>query len=535
MQLQKLEEFITSIPQKLFSPFKKLRELEWKGVFSRDSLKGFFHHQSITKRWLINMFSIIALIIAVVCIVTIVIISSYYKSSVEQHLKNKMNVLTAEISRLSYDQTANHNSEIRTLVETFEDKDKIELMAIDRNGNVAVTSSGFEFNDSDLFEVQYTNDGVINTVELSTSEEAMSLTTSIDESPSQFVALRMVTSLEGINSRVFLFGLVVVIISISLLAFIFTLGFYFVRTIKKPVDEIATIARQYATGDFSRRLEPERDDELGKLCESVNYMAAELSSSETMKNEFISQVSHELRTPLTAIKGWSETLTAINDRETFIKGMRVISSESERLSQMVEELLDFSRIQDGRLMLNMDNLDILAELGETVLIYQERAKTLGITLNYYEPEMLPIIYGDKNRLRQVFINIVDNAIKYSDSGDMVSVEAYEEKGFVVISVSDTGIGIDEADLPKVKTKFFKADSTRRGSGIGLAVADEIISLHGGTLEINSQKGVGTTVIIKLPYKESKKIPNDKSVNVEVISTVEERNEFTNGEQNTGEV
>ncbi|MCD8328467.1 MAG: HAMP domain-containing histidine kinase [Ruminococcus sp.] len=535
MKLQKLEDFILSIPQKLLYPFKKLSEVDYKKLFSKESFKGFFHNQSITKRWLLNMFSVIALIITVVCVSLVFIITRFYRSSVEQQLRSGMNILTTEISRLSYDQTANHNSEIRTLVETYEDKDIIELMAIDRNGNVAVTSSGFEFDDSSLFEEQYTNDGVINIVELSTGEEAMSLTTSIDESASQFVALRMVTSLEAVNSRIFLLSLIVIIISLSLLAFIFTLGFYFVRTIKKPIDKIATMARQYATGDFSKRLEPERDDELGKLCESVNFMAAELSNSETMKNEFISQVSHELRTPLTAIKGWSETLTAIDDRETFIKGMRVISSESERLSQMVEELLDFSRIQDGKLMLNMVNLDILAELGETVLIYQERAKALGITLNYYEPEMLPAVYGDKNRLRQVFINIVDNAIKYSDSGDMVNVEAYEEKGQAVISVSDTGIGIDANDLPKVKTKFFKADSTRRGSGIGLAVADEIITLHGGTLEIDSQKGVGTTVIIKLPCKESKKPSNDKSVNVEVISTVEERNDFTNGEQNTGEV
>lgn len=529
MQLKKAVEFFSCIPSKLKSSFKKLVNKTRQEAFWSESIKGFFKHMSITKRWFLNIFSVIALIITAVCVAAIVIFYSYYKTSVQQYLTNRMNILTAEVSRLSYDTSSNHNAEIRSIVETFEEKDRIELMAIDRRGEVSVTSSGFSFNEGTSLEDQYTNDGVIDTLELSTGEEIMLLTTSIDESSSEFVALRMATSLEGVNSRCLFFSIVIVLISAALLGLIFALGFYFVRTIKKPVDEIATVARQYATGDFSKRLEPERDDELGKLCESVNYMAGELSSAETMKNEFISQVSHELRTPLTAIKGWSETLTAINDKDTFIKGMRVISSESERLSQMVEELLDFSRIQDGRLLLNMDNLDILAELGETILIYQERAKALNITLNYYEPEMLPIVYGDKNRLRQVFINIVDNAIKYCDNGDMVNVEAYEEKGFAVISVSDTGIGISEADLPKVKMKFFKADNTRRGSGIGLAVADEIISLHGGTLDINSKKGVGTTVIIRLPCRDAKKTAVEKSVNVEVISTVEERNEFANGE------
>ena len=247
-------------------------------------------------------------------------------------------------------------------------------------------------------------------------------------------------------------------------------------------------------------------------------MAEELANTESMKNEFISSISHELRTPLTAIKGWSETLTTIDDRETFIKGMRVITSETERLSQMVEELLDFSRIQDNRLTLQMDTIDILAELTETILIYQERARALGITLNYYEPEMLPFVNGDKNRLRQVFINIVDNAIKYSDKGDTVSVEAYEQDGMICISISDTGMGISKEDLPKVKTKFFKANHTRRGSGIGLAVADEIITRHNGTLSLNSEEGVGTTVMITLPCIENTISENQDTVNVELISS-----------------
>ncbi|MCI7351307.1 MAG: HAMP domain-containing histidine kinase, partial [Ruminococcus sp.] len=126
-----------------------------------------------------------------------------------------------------------------------------------------------------------------------------------------------------------------------------------------------------------------------------------------------------------------------------------------------------------------------------------------IELVYDEPEMLPFISGDKNRIRQVFINVIDNAIKYSDKGGLVSIQAGEtDDGFVEIDVSDTGCGISPADLPKIKTKFYKANHTRRGSGIGLAVADEIISMHGGTLDIISEQGVGTTVIIRLPIEKN---------------------------------
>ena len=255
-------------------------------------------------------------------------------------------------------------------------------------------------------------------------------------------------------------------------------GMYFVGSIVKPIQQISAIATKYATGDFSVRIKHNSQDEIGNLCVAINNMADELSFAETMKNEFISSVSHELRTPLTAIKGWAETLNESNDAEMMQKGIAVIVNETERLSRMVEELLDFSRMQNGRFALQMENMDILAELGEAVLIYTDKARKEGIDIIYNEPEMLPIVYGDKSRIKQVFINIIDNAIKYSDFGGSVTIEATENDGNVQIVIADMGCGIKESDLPRIKTKFYKANHSRRGSGIGLAVADEIVTMHG---------------------------------------------------------
>ena len=237
-------------------------------------------------------------------------------------------------------------------------------------------------------------------------------------------------------------------------------------------------------------------------------MANELSNADKMKNDFISSVSHELRTPLTAIKGWGETLMSCTpgDADTIAKGMRGIIGETERLSSMVEELLDFSRMQSGRLTLVMSKLDILAEIGEAYIMFTERAKREGIEIEYHEPEMLSPVFGDKNRLRQVFINIIDNALKYSNEGDKVRIESFEQDEFIYIVVSDTGCGISPQDLPNVKNKFFKGNLSRRGSGIGLAVADEIMTLHGGALLIQSELGAGTTVTIKIPVIS--KIPGE---------------------------
>ena len=279
-------------------------------------------------------------------------------------------------------------------------------------------------------------------------------------------------------------------------------GLFFVKSIVRPVRAASKTARRIASGDFKTRIERVSNDELGELCQSINFMADELENTEKMKNEFISSVSHELRTPLTAIKGWAETLldTDNYDAATLKKGMRVISAETERLSGMVEELLDFSRIQNGRFSLVFQKMDLLAELGEAVLMYTEKARREDIQIIYNEPEMLPIIYGDKNRLRQVFINVIDNAIKYSDPGDTVKIDAFRQGDNIVITVADTGCGISPEDLPKIKTKFFKANQTRRGSGIGLAVASEIIQMHNGAIDIESTLNVGTTVLIHLPIQ-----------------------------------
>lgn len=493
--------------------------------------------KSITKRWLVNNLGVITAVLFVIAVILVAAVRNYYYNSVRQYLSSQMNVIVGSVIRYSEELGTSSSGELRSIVENYDQKDKIELMAVDTDGNVAITSSGFtpsaNTSAEDYNEAKSSSDGMAYAVfKLPTGEKVMALSAVIDARTSDYSAVRMLVSMKNVDTQILIIAVIIFVVVLCIVGLMFFSGLFFVKSIVFPVRQIGEVARRFATGNFSERIVKKSDDELGDLCDSVNYMANELSSAETMKNEFISSVSHELRTPLTAIKGWSETLSGIDDKEMFRKGLRVISSETERLSQMVEELLDFSRIQDGRLTLQMDTIDILAELGETILIYQERARILGITLNYYEPEMLPFVYGDRNRLKQVFINVVDNAIKYSDKGDTVSVEAYEQQGDICITVSDTGIGISAEDLPRIKTKFFKANHTRRGSGIGLAVADEIITMHGGSLTLDSQLGVGTTVMITLPAIEPSSKKETETVSVEVISTSEEAPERKNlNEQN----
>ena len=349
---------------------------------------------------------------------------------------------------------------------------------------------------------------------LASGEPAMSETRIISTESGVVVgAVRYIVSMEPINSRILIVDAIIVALGIVMLAMVIFSGLLFIRSIVKPIRRLSEAAAQIAQGDFSasEKIEHKYDDEIGDLCDAVSDMAKDLQTTEQMKNDFISRVSHELRTPLTAIKGWAETMQLSErgtlDRRTFDRGMGVIIKESSRLTGIVEELLDFGRIQSGRMVLINEKIDIIAEFDETVYMLKDRAAEEGIHLLYDEDDTVyyPPVYGDRNRLRQVFLNVLDNALKYTPKGGVVAAQVIYTKDdpeVIKIVVTDSGCGISAEDLPRVKEKFYKANQKVGGSGIGLAVADEIMNLHHGSLNIESGEGVGTTVTLTLPvYKE----------------------------------
>lgn len=469
-------------------------------VMDRRTVRGI--RSSIAGRWMFNTLSVVGimLIIANVCIYYFT--RQYYYGSAENYLVSEANATATVLSRLYEDMAVNYSSEVRELIEGFDKKEQMEMMSINRSGEVTLSSSGFSPDDSynmpDYEAALKAEDGVGMFHGYENGENIIAVTVIIAQPSSTYNALRYVASMTLIDNQLGTIMTAALVVSVAVILMVVFSGMYFVKSICVPLMQISVTAKKLAKGDFSERIAIRNNDEIGELSRVFNDMADELENSEAIKNDFISSVSHELRTPLTAIKGWSETLQAGYDEDTYKKGMTVITHETGRLESMVEELLDFSRIQNGRFSLQMANIDIIAELDDALLIYMDKARKENKTIHYSEPEFLCVVYGDKNRLRQVFINVIDNAIKYSDPGGSVDISVERDDGSVAIIVADTGIGIPAADLPKVKGKFYKADNTRRGSGIGLAVADEIISMHGGTLDIDSVLGKGTTVTITLP-------------------------------------
>lgn len=458
----------------------------------------------ITKRWLINFISVIFLVLTVIVLCAFVFIKSYYYNSVSRVLIGDSDDAVDYLTDSAVPITDLRSAGI-SFIENSGKADFYEIQFINAEGKISVSSAGFDYSfrekPRDYLDAQATDDFAQWSGKNESGEKVLAVTRMLPADKGfGGEAVRIVVSLAPADRRIIITDLAVLAIAFFMLFFVVISGTYFINSIVNPVRQIGTMAGKIARGDFAVRLEKKYDDEIGELCDSINYMANELASAEKVKNEFISSVSHELRTPLTAIKGWGETLIQCTpeDTEMYRRGMRIIIRESERLSGLVEELLDFSRMQTGKLKMRLERIDILAELGEVVYMFEERAKTEKKSLIFSEPDFLSPVMGDANRLKQVFLNLIDNAIKYTEEEGTIVVSASEEDGFITITVSDTGCGIPESELSKVKERFYKANNQKHGFGIGLAVADEIVAMHNGELDIKSSEGIGTTVTVRLP-------------------------------------
>lgn len=277
----------------------------------------------------------------------------------------------------------------------------------------------------------------------------------------------------------------------------------FIHSITSPISELTDLAQRISDGGYGLQAVKSSDDEIGDLTDAINDMSVKICEAEKVQSEFISSVSHELRTPLTAITGWSETmLFDENITGDSRRGLEIIGREAGRLTNMVSDLLEFTRIQDGRFKLTMELVDITAELEDALMAYSDLLKKEHMKLIYDMPEgEIPLINGDPERLRQVFLNILDNAAKYGCSGETVDVSIQQTGDAVSIQFRDHGPGIPENELPHVKEKFYKGSSHVRGNGIGLSVCDEMVTRHGGELLISNAEGGGTRVTVILPIGE----------------------------------
>ena len=460
----------------------------------------------LRKRWLLNTASVV-FALGLVCVLAVTAsFSAYYFSNMESDMKSRART-AADFFAEYVDQDYNEfYQSCITYAQTFEDKNDLELQFINWQRQLVASSYGpfagespstpeirnaMEIRDSDAYQGK----------DPGTGERILAVSCPVIYASGEVIGvLRYVTSLRLVDRQIAFVAIISSLVLLVVMAVVMISSNYYLRSIMNPVAEIIEKAKIIATGSYGIQIQTPYKDEIGELAETINEMSTKIAQNEKMQGEFISQLSHELRTPLTVINGWSETLLADENMDADTRqGMKIISSEAKRLTEMVMELLDFTRMEDGRVTLAVEMTDIRSVFEETVYMYGSRLAKEGIVLEYLDTdEDIPEIPCDPKRLRQVFLNILDNAAKHGGEGKRIEAAIRLADEDVAIQIRDYGPGIPEDEIPLVKKKFYKGSSKARGTGIGLAVCDEIVAMHGGSLTLENAIGGGTLVTVRLP-------------------------------------
>ena len=467
-----------------------------------------FHIKGLRKRWLLNTIGVTTAL-GLVCVLSVTtLFAAYYQSTMEADMRYRARTTTEFFSgylNLSYNQ---YYQSCITYAQTFEDKNNLELQFINTEGKIVASSYGSWSGGSPTtpdIEKAINNRSIVPYLGKNpeTGERIMAVSSPMIYSNGEVIGvLRYVTSTSIMDRQVVQVAIYAVLALLLVLAVALFSSNYYIHTILLPLGDIIDKAKKITGGSYGIQIQVNQDDEIGELATAINEMSMQINQNEKMQSEFISSLSHELRTPLTAITGWSETLlSAENLSGDTRRGVKIIHGEAGRLTDMVLELLDFTKIQDGRMTLNIELTDIRAEFEDTIYMYGSRLSQEGFLLEYQDDdEDVPEIPCDPKRLRQVFLNILDNAAKHGHEGKKIDASIACRNDLVIVKIRDYGPGIPEDELPLVKKKFYKGSSKARGSGIGLAVCDEIVQLHGGRLTLENADGGGTLVTVEIPVE-----------------------------------
>ena len=463
--------------------------------------------RGLRKRWILNSVGPVVAVLMMVAVFAAVGITSMYYSSARSALAAKATAGADYFNTYAMGSYSEYYRSATVYAASFEDADTVELQFLNRFGRIEISTSGLKAGTAPGTPeieraIQNNKMDYYNGEDPQTGEMIIAVTCPLEFNGSVVGVMRYVTATRQLDHQLWLMALMIFGAALLICGLITVSNLLFINSVVAPVAEVTEAAKRISGGSYGIQIPNRYSDEMGELVDNINDMSLRISQSEKMQTEFISSVSHELRTPLTAINGWGETLADEDDPEQLHRGMSIITKEARRLTNMVEELLEFSKMQDGRFTLQVEEMDLQAEVEDAIFTYRELFRQEGISLEYDDGGQIydrPII-GDPERIKQVLCNLLDNAAKHGGAGRRIETGIYPEAGDVVITIRDFGPGIPPEELPNVKYKFYKGSSTARGSGIGLAVCEEIVSRHNGELTIRNaddERG-GCVAEIRLP-------------------------------------
>lgn len=465
----------------------------------------------IRSRIIFNFGAIVIMAVIVLEFLFVSFVKNYYFGGVEQILKDRASISSDLINRTLENSDITYKSKwlFESYIPTIDDKFYLQIIE-KKNHSVIMDSNGFsddkELNYPDIVDAFENKLTVYRGRSEISGERIMSVSRPLMTRNRIEGVIRYTVSVEKVHRQVRRYIFRGLLLGASVSIFFILMSFIVSRTIINPLFALNAVAKNMAMGNFEVKARKIYDDEVGLLADTINFMSDEIRRTEKMKKDFISSISHELRTPLTSIKGWSETLLldkVIKEHQEIETGLYIIASEAERLSDMVEELLDFSRLESRKMRISKKLMSPKELLEDVCLQFAPKAVNLDLRMEYTGEDTL--VMGDINKMRQVFINLISNSIKFTPPGGTILVKAEGKEKEVIIQVIDTGIGIPKYYLPRVSEKFFKGSQNLPGSGLGLSIVDEILKLHEAQMEIESTIGEGTTVTIRLAAAENQKL------------------------------
>ena len=271
-----------------------------------------------------------------------------------------------------------------------------------------------------------------------------------------------------------------------------------VEYIIKPIRQITNATKQVAKGDFNVKLELKRNDEIGELAENFNKMVKELNNNEYLSKEFISNVSHEFKTPIASIQGFAKLLkddkTTEEEKTEYLD---IIIEETDRLANLSNNIQKLSRLENKDIVKLEDKIILDEQIRKCILMFNQKLDEKNINITMDEKNLKVI--SNEELLQQVWINLINNAIKYTPENGQIEVKLEEEEKYVIVEIKDSGIGIDEKKQKRIFEKFYQVDSSHatEGNGLGLAIVKKIVELHGGTISVESKVGEGSSFKVKL--------------------------------------
>lgn len=466
-------------------------------------LKDFFYNLRFSLRVKLFIYSLAIFLVFIIGfeIFSYLTLKDYHYNN----LKNFMHTQAKFSSEIYVNQLGDFTLSDNIINENFEFLNNIEgqVQLLDNTGtvlydNIASSQVGHRLFTEDVNQALNNNSGTVINV-LANKMNTLSVSVPLNDRSIQVGVLRVTASLRQTDLDIakqylifIMFGSIAAIVG-------GILSYYLSRRIFKPINKLTEVAKKYSDGQYEEKSNINYEGEIGELAKTMDQMSDNILEKEAVKTEFISSVSHELRTPLTSIKGWSITLQDFGiDRELTHEGLQIIEEESDRLSDMVEDLLDFSRFTSPKFKLSKSTFNIVDSAQNIITQLRPRVKDKSINMlfNYNQREIE--VTADANRIKQVFINLLDNAIKFTAKEGTVVVNIEDQEDEVLCQVIDTGIGISKDEIGKVTQKFYKGTSSESHTGLGLSICEEIVKAHKGRLSIESVEGEGTTVSFTVP-------------------------------------